>query len=135
MLAHRAAHQGKVVASHLFGDRSILYDEAVIPSVVYSHPRLARVGLTQKQARKHGLEIEIKKVEYGTNIMARTELHGSGFVKTLFQQDQLVGVTIVGENACELISSMALTIACRMGEKELSNWVIPHPSLSEILSI
>jgi dihydrolipoamide dehydrogenase len=135
MLAHRAAQQGKVIASHLFGDRSIRYNQAGIPSVVYSHPSLARVGLTEKQAIKQGLKIEIKKVEYGANIMARTELCGSGFSKTLFHKDQLVGITIVGEDACELISPMALAIACRMGKKDLSNWVIPHPSLSEILSI
>jgi len=134
MLAHRAAQQGKVLANHLFGNHSFLYDEAIIPSVVYSHPSLARIGLTQKQTRAQGLEIEIRKVEYGNNIMARAELHGNGFVKSIFHKDQLVGATIVGEKACELITPMVLAVACRLGKKALSNWVIPHPSLSEILN-
>ena len=133
MLAHRAIQQGRSVASYLYGDSSITYRDDAVPSVVYTHPNVARVGLTEKQAGELGLKVETKRVEYGANIMARTELKGNGFVKAVFCGDSLIGVTIVGDDAGELIASMSLAVANRMGKKELKNWIIPHPSLSEIL--
>ena len=135
MLAHRAIQQGRSVASYLYGDRSITYSNDAVPSVVYTHPNVARVGLTEKQAGALGLKVETKRVEYGANIMARTELKGNGFLKAVFSGDSLIGVTIVGDDAGELIASMSLAVANRMGKKELKNWIIPHPSLSEILHV
>ena len=135
MLAHRAMQQGRSVASYLYGDSSITYRDDAVPSVIYTHPNVARVGLTEKQAGELGLKVEIKRVEYGANIMARTELKGNGFVKAVLCGDRLIGVTIVGEDAGELIASMSLAVANRMGKKELKNWIIPHPSLSEILHV
>jgi len=67
--------------------------------------------------------------------MARTELKGSGFLKAVFCEDRLIGVTIVGDDAGELIAPMSLAMANNMGKKELKNWIIPHPSLSEILHV
>jgi dihydrolipoamide dehydrogenase len=135
MLAHRAIQQGRSVASYLYGDHSITYRDGAVPSVVYTHPNVARVGLTEKQAVELGLKVETKRVEYGANIMARTELKGNGFLKAVFCGDILIGVTIVGDDAGELIASMSLAVANRMGKKELKNWIIPHPSLSEILHV
>jgi dihydrolipoamide dehydrogenase len=135
MLAHRAIQQGRSVASCLYGDRSVTYREDAVPSVVYTHPNVARVGLTEKQAEDLGLKVETRRVEYGANIMARTELKGNGFLKAVFSGDSLIGVTIVGEDAGELIASMSLAVANRMGKRELKNWIIPHPSLSEILHV
>lgn len=135
MLAHRAIQQGRSVASHLYGDRSVAYREDAVPSVVYTHPNVARVGLTEKQAGELGLEVETRRVEYGANIMARTELKGNGFLKAVFSGDSLIGVTIVGDDAGELIASMSLAVGNRLGKKELKNWIIPHPSLSEILHV
>jgi dihydrolipoamide dehydrogenase len=132
MLAHNASGQGRFLANHLYGDRSILYHEDAIPSVVYSHPAVARVGLTEKQASEQGLKIEIRKVEFAANIMARTELKGNGFIKAVFHEDRLVGVTIVGDDAGELIAPMGLAVANLLGKKELKKWVLPHPTLSEI---
>jgi dihydrolipoamide dehydrogenase len=100
--------------------------------VVYSHPGIARVGLTEKQALEQGLKIEIRRIEYAANIMARTELKGSGFVKAFFCEDRLAGVTIVGDDAGELIAPMGLAVANSLGKKELKQWILPHPTLSEI---
>jgi dihydrolipoamide dehydrogenase len=133
MSAHRAIHQGRSVVSHLFGDRSFMFNEEVIPSVIYTHPNVARVGLTEKQALEKGLKTEIRRTDYATNIMARTYLKGTGFVKAIFCEGKLIGVTIVGDDAGELIASMSLAVAHSMGVKELNRWVIPHPTLSEIL--
>jgi len=135
MLAHRAMQQGRAVASYLYGDCSITHREDAVPSVIYTHPGVARVGLTEQQAAERGLQVEIKRVEYAANITSRTELKGNGFVKAVFCEDRLIGVTIAGDDAGELIASMALAVMNEMGMKELKNWIIPHPTLSEILHL
>ena len=134
MLAHRAMHQGKALASTLFGSRAIVYQEEAVPAVIYSHPQVARVGLTEKQARQQGLELEVKKTDFAANIIARIEFMGQGFVKFLFHKDHLMGVTIVGEGAADLITPMSLAVANGLGKRELSRWIIPHPSLSEVMT-
>jgi dihydrolipoamide dehydrogenase len=135
MLAHRAIQQGRAVAGYINGESLIKYGEEAIPSVVYTHPSVARVGLTERQALDKGLKVETRRVEYAANIMARTELKGNGFVKAVFSEDRLIGVTIAGDDAGELIASMSLAVANGMGKKELKKWIIPHPTLSEILHI
>ncbi|MGV8057476.1 MAG: dihydrolipoyl dehydrogenase [Smithellaceae bacterium] len=134
MLAHRSAWQGKVAAACICRYDVPQYNESFIPSVVYSHPQVAHVGLTQKQAQAAGLPIEVVKSDYSANIIARTELAGQGFVKAIFHQDKLIGVTIIGDHASELIASMSLALANSLSRKQLQSWVIPHPTLSEIFS-
>lgn len=134
LLAHRAMAQGYTLAHNLFGGRSISYSDEFIPVVAYTHPNVARVGLTENTARERGLDVDIKRVEYGASIMARTELMGGGFVKAIFSNDRIVGVTIAGDEASELIASMSLAVANQMRIEELKKWVIPHPSLSELLN-
>ena len=133
MLAHRAIQQGKALASTLFGDGSIVCHEASVPAVVYSHPQIARIGFTEREAGRQGLTVEVMKTDYAANIIARTELMGQGFVKMLFDGDRLVGAAIVGDAAADLIASLSMAIANNLGKKELSKWIIPHPTLSEVL--
>lgn len=134
MLAHRAMQQGKALADALFGDGLLVCDEASVPAVVYSHPQVARVGLTERQAGSQGLSFEVVQSDYAANIVARTELMGQGFVKMLFDGDKLIGATIVGDKAADLIAPLALAAANDLGKKELLNWIIPHPTLSEVLT-
>ncbi len=137
MLAHRAMQQGRALASHLFGDRSVVYREDIVPSVTYSHPPIARVGLTELQAREKGwsVEVEIVRSDYGANIMARTELAGQGFAKLIFHKSKLVGATIVGAGAPDLIASLSLALTTGADLKILKSWIIPHPTLSEGLKL
>ena len=132
MLAHRAVQQAKIAAGHICEDSTFIYNEDFIPSVVYSHPQIARVGYTQKRAEDEGLSVEVVKSLYSANIIARAELMGQGFVKALFHQDKLIGATIVGEDASELISPLTLAVSNELTKKQLRSWVLPHPTLSEI---
>jgi dihydrolipoamide dehydrogenase len=134
MLAHRASQQAKVAAGHICGVSDYSYNERFIPSVVYSHPQIARVGLIQKTAEAEGLSVEVIKSQYAANIIARAELMGQGFVKAIFHQDKLIGATIVGDHAAELISPLALAVSNELTKKQLQSWVIPHPTLSEIFT-
>ncbi len=135
MLAHRAMQQGKALAARLFGGPQFGYREEAVPAVVYAHPQIARIGLTEEEARRRGLPIEVRRSDYAANIIARATLLGQGFVKLIFQGERLVGATIAGDQAGELIAPLGLAIAAGLGEKELRNWVIPHPTLSELLGL
>lgn len=132
MLAHRAALQARVAVADMFGGASVVYDENVIPSVVYSHPPIARVGYTEQRARAEGLAVDVIKSDYAANILARTELSGPGFVKAVFAGDLLIGASIVGDHAADLIAPLTLVISSRLSRQQLRNWILPHPSLSEI---
>jgi len=134
LLAHRAMAQGKALAAKIFGSSPVPYREEEIPVVVYTHPGLGRAGITEKEARRRGLSPEVRKVEYGGNMTARTELLGAGFVKALFHEDRLMGVTVVGPSAGEMIGAVSLLVAGRMKRKDLRAWVLPHPTLNEILT-
>jgi dihydrolipoamide dehydrogenase len=135
MLAHRAMQQGKVLANVLFGDGSWIYCEDDVPSVIYSHPQVAHVGLTEKEAARRGLAIEVIRADYAANIIARTKLMGQGFVKMMFHGDRLIGATVVGEDAADLIASLSLATANHLGKRELGKWILPHPTLSEALAL
>jgi dihydrolipoamide dehydrogenase len=134
MLAHRAMQQAKIAAGHILGENNLNYNENFIPSVVYSHPQIARVGYTQKRAEEEDFSVEVVKSQYSANIIARAELMGQGFVKAVFYQDKLIGATIVGEDAAEMIAPLALAVSNAMTRKQLRNWVLPHPTLSEIFT-
>lgn len=135
LLAHRASAQGKALANHLFGDGTFYYNDGMVPAVVYTHPGIARTGLTERQAIESGMDVEVRRAEYGANIVARAELKGNGFVKALFSKGRIVGVTIAGNDAGELIAPMSLAVAGGMEKEDLRSWVLPHPSLSELLKL
>lgn len=134
MLAHRAARQARVAVEDLYGGSEYDYNENAIPSVVYSHPQIARVGYTQKRAESEGFKIEVVKSQYSANIIARAELMGPGFVKAVFHEDRIIGAVVVGDHAADLISPLALAVSHKITRKQLRTWVIPHPTLSEVFS-
>ena len=134
MLAHRAMQQAKFAAGHICGNNDFSYNENFIPSVVYSHPQIARVGFTQKRAEDEGLSVEVVKSNYSANIIARAELLGQGFVKAIFHQDKLIGATIAGEDAADLIAPLILAVSNGLTRKQMRSWVLPHPTLSEIFA-
>ncbi len=135
MLAHRATRQGDALADRLFGNGEIRYMEEAIPSVIYTHPQIARVGLTEEEAVRRGISVAVHRTDYAANITARTALLGPGFVKLLFDRDKLAGATIAGDQAGELIASLSLAMAAGISRRQLEQWVIAHPTLSEVLGV
>lgn len=135
MLAHRAMHQGKILVHNLYNDQSIPFREETVPSVIYTHPQVARVGLTEEDARRRGIVVQVHRADFGANITARTSIKGPGFVKILFDREKLVGATIAGDQAGELIAPLSLAMAAGLDRHQLEEWIIPHPALSELLRI
>ncbi|HNT30211.1 MAG TPA: dihydrolipoyl dehydrogenase [bacterium] len=133
LLAHRASYQARVFIDQLFGQGKLVYDEQAIPSVAYTHPTIASVGVRAVDANSQGEALSVRQYDYGANALARIKLAGTGFVKVILSGEQVVGATVVGYAAEELIASLGLAVANRMTCHDLEKWVIAHPTLSEVL--
>ena len=132
MLAHKATHEGKVAAEVCAGQKSE-FVARVIPSVAYTDPEVAWVGLTEGEAKKNGLKIGVGKFPYAASGRAIGIGRTEGFTKLLFDEatHRVVGAGIVGPNAGDLISEIALAIEMGAEAADIGLTVHPHPTLSE----
>ena len=127
MLAHRAMQQGKILAASLFGGRKIRFLEDTVPSVIYTHPQIARVGMTEAEALRKGIAVEVHRSDFAANMIARASLLGPGFVKLLFHGERLVGATIAGDQAGELIAPLSLAMAAGFNRRQTGGMDHPAP--------
>ena len=135
LLAHKAMHEGKVAAEVAAGRKSA-FDARVIPSVAYTDPEIAWVGLTETDARAKG--IAFKKGAFPWLASGRSLALGreDGFTKLLFDPEshRVLGGGIVGTNAGELISEVALAIETGCDASDIGLTIHPHPTLSETVA-
>jgi len=133
LLAHAAAHEGVVAAEDIAGQRLAPMEQELVTRCTYSHPQIASVGLTEKQAREKGHEVKVGKFPFSA--IGRAQIHGEtgGFVKVVAdaKTGQLLGTHIVGASATELIAEPALTQLFQGDAWELGRNIHPHPTLSE----
>ena len=133
LLAHAASHEGIVAAEDIAGQRMAPMDQALVTRCTYSHPQIASVGLTEKQARDKGHEVKIGRFPFSA--IGRAQIHGEtgGFVKIVAdaKTGQMLGTHIVGAEATELIAEPALTQLFQGDAWELGRNLHPHPTLSE----
>src|SRR6266568_2816514 len=133
LLAHAASHEGIVAAEDIAGQRLAPMDQNLITRCTYSHPQIASVGLTEKQAQEKGREVKVGKFPFSA--IGRAQIHGEtgGFVKVVAdaKTGQLLGTHIVGASATELIAEPALTQLFQGDAWELGRNIHPHPTLSE----
>jgi dihydrolipoamide dehydrogenase len=133
LLAHAASHEGIVAAEDIAGQRTAPMDQALVTRCTYSHPQIASVGLTEKQARDNGHEVKVGKFPFSA--IGRAQIHGEtdGFVKIVAdaKTGQMLGTHIVGAEATELIAEPALTQLFQGDAWELGRNIHPHPTLSE----
>src|ERR1700716_2683854 len=133
LLAHAASHEGMTAAEDIAGQRIAPMEQELVTRCTYSHPQIASVGLTEKQAGEKGIEVKIGKFPFSA--LGRAIIHGEtgGFVKLVADSKtgQLLGAHIVGANATELIAEPALTQLFQGDAWELGRNIHPHPTLSE----
>ncbi len=136
MLAHKATHEGKVAAEVCAGKKSA-FDARVIPSVAYTDPEVAWVGVTETEAKEKGLEYGVGKFPWAASGRALGMDRSEGFTKLMFDQITgfIIGAGITGAHAGELISECALAIEMSCEAKDLSLTIHPHPTLSESISM
>ncbi|GMQ49474.1 dihydrolipoyl dehydrogenase [Vibrio sp. 10N] len=132
MLAHKATHEGKVAAEVIAGLDST-FAPVAIPSVAYTHPEMAWVGLTEKQAKAQGIEYSVGKVPWLVSGRAQSVNATNGVTKALFDKHSgaLVGAGICGENAGELIHEAAAVLELGGRAKDIAHTVHAHPTLAE----
>ena len=134
MLAHTASREGEVVVNNLTGRPDVMRYNA-IPSVVYTNPEVASVGLTEEQAQKEGIEYKSAKLpmSYAGRFVAENE-GGSGLCKVLTgaKHGEVLGVHLLGNPCSEMIYGACMAIEQEMTLKEMEEVVFPHPTVSEI---
>ncbi len=132
MLAHKATHEAKVAAEVVAGHKSH-FDARVIPSVAYTDPEIAWVGVTEREAKEKGLKIGVGKFHWAASGRAIGLDRTEGFTKLLFDEEthRVVGGGIVGVHAGDLISEVALAIEMGSEAADIGLTIHPHPTLSE----
>ncbi|MEJ2115716.1 MAG: NAD(P)/FAD-dependent oxidoreductase, partial [Gammaproteobacteria bacterium] len=136
MLAHKAAHEGKVAAEVISGMQSH-FDDSLIPSVAYTDPEIAWVGLTESKAKESNIKYEKAIFPWAASGRALSTERKEGFTKTLYDVStrKILGAGIVGPNAGELISEVTLAIKMGCTSMDLAEMIHPHPTLSETIGL
>lgn len=137
MLAHKAVHEGHVAAEVAAGDTKAQFDARVIPSVAYTDPEVAWVGLTEDEAKAKG--VKVKKGLFPWTASGRAIANGrdEGFTKLLFDAEthRILGGGIVGTHAGDMIGEVALAIEMGADEVDIGKTIHPHPTLGESIGM
>jgi len=132
MLAHKATHEARVAAEVVSGMKSH-FDARVIPSVAYTDPEIAWVGVTEREAKEKGLKIGVGKFPWAASGRAIGIDRTEGFTKLIFDEEthRIVGAGIVGPHAGDLISELCLAIEMGAEAADIGLTIHPHPTLGE----
>jgi dihydrolipoamide dehydrogenase len=136
MLAHKATHEGKVAAETAAGKNSF-FDAKVIPSVAYTDPEVAWVGLTENEAKGKGIKLGKGVFPWAASGRSLSLGRDEGLTKVLFDEatDRIVGCAIVGPSAGDLIAEAALAIEMGADAEDIGLTIHPHPTLSETVGM
>ncbi len=136
MLAHKAVHESHVAAEAAAGQKSA-FDASVIPSVAYTHPEVAWVGITEDQAKKEGRKIEAAKFPWAASGRAIANGADYGFTKLIFDAEthRVIGGAIVGPNAGDMIGEVCLAIEMGCDSVDIGKTIHPHPTLGETVGM
>ncbi len=134
MLAHKAVHEGKVAAEVIAGHKAA-FDARAIPSVAYTDPEIAWMGLTETEAKAQGIEIEKASFPWAASGRALSMGADNGATKMIFEKGsrRLLGAGMVGANAGELIAEAVLALEMGADAQDIGLTIHPHPTLSETL--
>jgi dihydrolipoamide dehydrogenase len=132
LLAHKAEEEGVVAAEVIAGKPARMHYRS-IPSVVYTWPEVASVGLTEEEVKQSGREYRAGKFPFSANGRARTMGESAGFVKFIADAatDALVGAHLVGPNVSELVAEVVLAFEFDGSSEDIGITVHAHPTLAE----
>ncbi len=136
MLAHKAVHEAHVAAEAAAGEKS-WFDARVIPSVAFTDPELAWVGVTEEEAKAQGIKYGKATFPWAANGRSLSLGRDEGITKLLFDQEShhIIGGGIVGPNAGDLIAEVALAIEMGCNAEDIGKTIHPHPTLSETVGM
>jgi dihydrolipoamide dehydrogenase len=132
MLAHKASFEGKIAAEVIAGHKAA-FDARTIPSVAYTDPEIAWMGLTETQAKAQGIEFEKASFRWAASGRARAMARDEGLTKLILDKTsrRLLGAGIVGPNAGELIAETVLALEMGADAEDIALTIHAHPTLSE----
>ena len=135
MLAHKATHEAKVAAEVAAGEKSY-FDARTIPSVAYTDPEIAWVGLTEIEAKEKGIDYEKARFPWAASGRALALGRDEGFTKLLFDKDsgRILGGAMVGPMAGDLIAEVGLAVEMGADAADIGLTIHPHPTLSETVA-
>jgi dihydrolipoamide dehydrogenase len=136
MLAHKASHEGRVAAEAAAGHK-VAFDARVIPSVAYTDPEIAWVGVTETEAAARGVEVEKAVFPWAASGRALCLGRAEGMTKLIFDKadKRIIGAGIVGTAAGDLIAEAALAIEMSCDAEDIGLTIHPHPTLSETIGM
>jgi dihydrolipoamide dehydrogenase len=137
MLAHKAVHEAHVAAEVASGDSKAAFDARVIPSVAYTDPEVAWVGVTEDEAKAKGMKVKKGLFPWTASGRAIANGRDEGFTKLLFDAEthHIVGGGIVGTHAGDMIGEVALAIEMGADEVDIGKTIHPHPTLGESIGM
>jgi dihydrolipoamide dehydrogenase len=132
LLAHLASHQGIVAVENIAGHNQVM-DYKVVPACTYTHPEVASVGLTEKEAREAGHDVQIGRFPFAASGRAQTAGETDGLVKVVADRKygELLGVHIIGPDASEMIPEGALALKLEATLEDIATTIHAHPTLAE----
>jgi dihydrolipoamide dehydrogenase len=136
MLAHKGVHEAHVAAEAAAGEKSY-FDASVIPSVAYTEPEVAWVGVTELEAKKTGRKIGVSKFPWAASGRAIANGCDYGFTKLIFDEEthRVIGGSIVGPNAGDMIGEVTLAIEMGADPVDIGKTIHPHPTLGESIGM
>ena len=131
-LAHKASKEGEIAAEVIAGHKAVR-DWRAMPAAIFTDPEIATVGIGEDQAKKDGRDIRVGKFPFAVSGRAMSVSHTDGFIKTVIdaKSHEVLGVTIVGPEASELISEAALSLEMCAFAEDVALTIHPHPTLGE----
>ena len=136
MLAHKAVHEAHVAAEVIAG-KNHFFDPKVIPSIAYTFPEVAWVGLTEKEAKEQGINYEVAKFPWAASGRAIASDVSDGMTKLIFDKDtdRIIGGALVGDNAGELLGEIGLAIEMGCDAEDIGLTIHAHPTLHESIGM
>lgn len=132
--AHTAYAEAKIAAVNIINGSETV-NTHITPSTIFTNPQIASCGLREKEAKEQGIAIEVKKAFFKANAKAKINGDDSGFVKMIVspQNDIILGASIIGVEATEVIHEMVIAVEKKLTASELTSMIHVHPSVSEII--
>lgn len=133
MLAHAAEDQALYAVRFITGETDNPYEPGAIPYCIYGSPEVMRVGKTEDELRRDGLDPSVTRAPLASNPIAQAHGHTQGFVKVAWTRDRVAGITAVGDGVARLTTTASVMVAQGWTVKEAEKLVFPHPTLDESL--
>lgn len=135
-LAHYAAYQGTIAGENIANPANLKKcDNEIVPDCIFTDPQIAAIGLDEESAINKGFQIKVNKFDFRGSAMARILDEAQGFIKIISdaKTDSLLGCSIIGPAATELIGVFGLALTCQLKASQLKNTIFAHPTLSECI--